>query len=177
MNTQNPIDPFVWHGFSNLTKNFIGSDSVLRKMRELSSDAIAQAKLSYPPYNIRKIDDTKYVVEIALAGFGKQDIEIELLYNKLVVKGNVASTDNNNNNDKNYIFRGIANRAFTRQFTLADSVVVKDAGFINGMLKIWLEHIIPEENKPHKIEINDGVQESTHSKDAPPKDGKLAWKE
>lgn len=168
MNTQNPIDPF---GFSNLTKNFIGSDSVLRKMQELSSDAIAQAKLSYPPYNIRKVDDTKYVVEIALAGFGKQDIEIELLYNKLVVKGNVASTDND------YIFRGIANRAFTRQFTLADSVVVKDAGFINGMLKIWLEHIIPEENKPRKIEINDDVQESTHSKDAPPKDQKVVWKE
>jgi molecular chaperone IbpA len=148
MNTQNLIDPF---GFSNLTKNYIGSDSVLRKMQELSTDAIAQSKILYPPYNIRKVDDTKYVVEIALAGFAKQNIEIELQYNKLVVKGNINTTED----EKSYIFRGIANRAFTRQFTLADSVVVRDAEWLNGMLKIWLEHIIPEENKPRKIDINE----------------------
>lgn len=168
MVTQN-YDPF---SFGNLTKNFIGSDTVLRKMQQLSSDALSQTKLSYPPYNIRKVDDTKYIVEIALAGFVKQDIEIELLHNKLIVKGNINTTED----EENYIFRGIANRAFTRQFTLADSVVVRDAGFLNGMLKIWLEHIIPEESKPRKIEIKEGEDKKTFLReDSNNKDS--GWKE
>ena len=128
------FDPF---SFPNLTKNIIGVDSVLKKMQEVTENL---PKIpSYPPYNIRKVDDTKYV------------IEVELTEGVLTVKGNIAATED----DENFIFKGIADRAFTRTFTLADSVVVKNADLLNGMLKIWLERFIPEEKKPRKININD----------------------
>lgn len=140
------FDPF---SFPNLTKNIIGVDSVLKKMQEVTENL---PKIpSYPPYNIRKVDDTKYVIEVAVAGFAKQDIEVELADGVLTVKGNIAATED----DENFIFKGIADRAFTRTFTLADSVVVKNADLLNGMLKIWLERFIPEEKKPRKININD----------------------
>jgi molecular chaperone IbpA len=104
---------------------------------------------TYPPYNIKKVDENKYVIEMAVAGFGKQDLELELQDGTLTIKGNVSSED------ADYIYKGIAERAFTRQFTLADTVEVKNADLINGMLKIWLERFIPEEKKPKKISIGD----------------------
>ena len=149
------FDPF---SFPSLTKQIIGVDSVLKKMQEVTENL---PKIpSYPPYNIRKVDDTKYVIEVAVAGFAKQDIEVELADGVLTVKGNIAATED----DENFIFKGIADRAFTRTFTLADSVVVKNADLLNGMLKIWLERFIPEEKKPRKIDINANETEKTESK-------------
>jgi molecular chaperone IbpA len=149
------FDPF---SFPNLTKQIIGVDDVLKKMQEVSESF---PKIpTYPPYNIRKVDDTKYVIEVAVAGFGKQDIEVELQEGVLTVKGNITATED----EENFIFKGIADRAFTRTFTLADSVVVKNADLMNGMLKIWLERFIPEEKKPRKIDINATETEKTDSK-------------
>jgi molecular chaperone IbpA len=95
------------------------------------------------------------VIEIAVAGFGQQDIEIELIDGVLSVKGNLESKD-----ATDYIFKGIADRAFTRNFTLSESIEVKNADLINGMLKIWLERFIPEEKKARKININEGSKEN-----------------
>jgi molecular chaperone IbpA len=149
------FDPF---SFPNLTKQIIGADAVLKKMQEVTENF---PKIpTYPPYNIRKVDETKYVIEIAVAGFGRQDIELELADGVLTVKGNIETTDD----DENFIFKGIADRAFTRSFTLADSVVVKNADLINGMLKVWLERFIPEEKMPRKIDINVGETVNTESK-------------
>ena len=94
------------------------------------------------------------MIEIAVAGFGKQDIEVELQDGTLTVRGNVSSEE------ADYIYKGIAERAFTRQFTLADTVEVKNADLINGMLKIWLERFIPEEKKPKKINIGEAETSS-----------------
>lgn len=105
---------------------------------------------TYPPYNIKKTDENTYVIELAVAGFGKQDIELTLEKGTLTIKGNI-----NQEETPDYLFKGIADRAFTRTFTLADTVEVKNADLINGMLKIWLERFIPESAKPKKIEIND----------------------
>jgi molecular chaperone IbpA len=138
-------DPFSFPKQFNTT---VGFDEILKRLATASENF---PKLSaYPPYNIRKVDDNKYVIEIAVAGFGQQDLEIELKEGVLSVKGNVESKD-----ATDYLFKGIADRAFTRTFTLADTVEVKNADLINGMLKIWLERFIPEEKKAKKVPIND----------------------
>jgi molecular chaperone IbpA len=130
-------------------KYFIGSDQVFKKLSELRDQAVEVAT-NYPPYNIKKIDDTKYVIEMAVAGFGKQDIEVIFDNNKLVISGKTESTERDT-----YIWKGISNRAFTRHFTVADSVEIRNASILNGMLKIWLEAVIPESKKPKTIPISD----------------------
>ena len=94
---------------------------------------------------------------MAVAGFDKQEIDIEIEGGKLVVKGNLAFTDT----EDNFLFKGIATRAFTRAFVIDDQFEVKDASLINGMLKIALERIIPEHKKPKKIEVKDTVEPKT----------------
>jgi molecular chaperone IbpA len=135
----------------SLPKQFnttVGFDEILKRVAAASENF---PKIpTYPPYNIRKVDENKYVIEIAVAGFGQQDLEIELNEGVLSVRGSVESKD-----ATDYLFKGIADRAFTRSFTLADTVEVKNADLINGMLKIFLERFIPEEKKSKKININD----------------------
>jgi molecular chaperone IbpA len=144
-------DPF---SFSKQFNTTIGFEPILKRLAEMSE---AMPKIpTYPPYNIKKVDENKYVIELAVAGFGKQDLELELQDGTLTIKGNVSSED------ADYIYKGIAERAFTRQFTLADTVEVKNADLINGMLKIWLERFIPEEKKPKKINIG-ATNESAHN--------------
>ena len=105
---------------------------------------------NYPPYNIVKMDDTNYAIQIAVAGFGKDDIEIETKENTLSIKskekGDVVD-------ETTYLHKGISNRAFKRTFTISDDVVVRGATFENGLLNVELERIIPEEKKPRLIEI------------------------
>ena len=98
---------------------------------------------------------------MAVAGFGKQDIEITLEKNKLIIKGN-TKTDAD---ESSYVFKGIADRGFTRHFTLADNVVIDNAQLLNGMLKVWLDHVIPESQKPKKIDIVDDLSESKADKE------------
>jgi molecular chaperone IbpA len=140
---------------NNLYKNAIGFETIFDRLRE-ASEALPKIP-AYPPYNIKKVDDEHFVIEMAVAGFGKTDLDIELKDDTLTVTGKHDATDND------YIYQGIANRAFTRQFTLADTVVVKNAELVNGLLKIALERFIPEEKKAKKIDILDpfGVQETT----------------
>jgi molecular chaperone IbpA len=125
---------------------------------------------TYPPYNIRQTGENTYVIEIAVAGFGRQDLELELQDGKLTVKGNIQTNDT----DDNYIFKGIADRAFTRQFILADTVEIKNADLINGMLKVWLERFIPEDKKPKKINIGEKTESK---KELLNEDGNNATKE
>ena len=127
---------------------FVGFDDQLSNMQKLH-ETIAKNIPNYPPYNIKKTGDTTYVIELAVAGFGQQDIEIEIDGGKLVVKGNVASEEP----EENFLFKGIAARAFTRTFALNDKVEVRNAELFNGMLKIALERMIPEEQKPKKVPV------------------------
>lgn len=137
------------NNFQNFDRFFIGSDLILKQFNDLANTAVTAIK-NYPPYNIKKVEDNKYVIEMAVAGFAKQDIELEFVDSNLIIKGNVESSEDE---DKNYLFKGISDRAFTRQFKLADNVEIKGADLFNGMLKIWLEAIIPENKKPKKIEV------------------------
>jgi len=105
----------------------------------------------FPPYNIRKTDDFKHVIELALAGFCKDEIEVVLTDGVLVIKSAdvLSQTDPN----EGLVHKGIAKRAFTRKFTLADDIEIKDAKLKNGLLEIELEQIVPEHKKPRTIKV------------------------
>lgn len=142
-------------------KFFIGFSDQIRNLSE-HAKKLAPKIPNYPPFNIKKIDDNKYVIEMAVAGFGKQDIEIELDGGTLVIKGKTSSGDEMLDNSMHfpaYLFKGISSRAFTRQFTLADNIEIKNADLLNGMLQIWLEAITPEHAKPKKIKISDSKED------------------
>ena len=118
------------------------------------------AKSGYPPYNIRKINELQYVVELALAGFSKSDIEVELTDGTLTVRSVTAKGDDgadndekSSNNEIGFVHQGIAKRSFQRQFNLSDDIIVKSADFIDGMLIVNLERVIPDEKKPRLIPI------------------------
>lgn len=133
---------------SDFDKFFVGYDNLFENIQK-QHDALTKGIPNYPPYNISKIDENKYLVELAIAGFAKQDVEITLDGDTLSIKG---STQDDNSN---FIYKGIANRAFTRTFTLGDHIEVQNAELLNGMLKIWLERIIPDYKKVKKITIKD----------------------
>ena len=105
----------------------------------------------FPPYNIRKTDDFRHVIEIALAGFSKDEIEVVLTDGVLVVKSADLLADKDPN--EGLFHKGIAKRAFTRKFTLADDIEIKDAKLKNGLLEIELEQIVPEHKKPRTIKV------------------------
>ena len=101
----------------------------------------------FPPYNIRKEEEEKYTIEMAVAGFSQEDLEVELKEGVLTIRSKSEKEE------KKYLHRGIARRAFSRSFTLSDDVVVKGADLVNGMLTIDLERIVPEEKKSRLIKI------------------------
>jgi len=127
-------------------KFLVGYDRVFDQLSRVH-DQMAKNIPNYPPYNIRKTDENTYVIEMAVAGFGESEIEITLEDDKLIVDGSA----NQSNDD--IVYQGLALRNFTRAFTLNDQVVVNNAEMVNGLLKIWLERIIPESKKPKKIKI------------------------
>ena len=105
--------------------------------------------VSYPPYNINRIDDLNYQIEMALAGFSKTDIDIKYADNQLTIK----SVDSEDKEEKETLHRGISKRKFSRTFTLAEDIKVNGAELKDGMLLIELEKIVPEEKKPRTIDI------------------------
>jgi len=150
--------PGFKYGTKDLDKFFVGFDDEFNRMAKLH-DEVTKNIPNYPPYNIKKVDDNKYAIELAVAGFAKQDIELEFVDNKLIVTGK-ATEDSDNDT---FLWKGIANRAFTRTFVLDDQVEIQNAEMLNGMLKIFLERIIPEHKKPKKIEIMRNLQKGTKS--------------
>jgi molecular chaperone IbpA len=152
-------DPFSFTKF--LLPSSVGFDDVLKNLEQMTR-AAHKGIPSYPPYNIKKVSENRYVIELAVAGFAKHDLELELKEGVLSVKGKTSlDTLTTDGIDQTYLYKGIADRAFTRQFTLADSVEIKNAELINGMLKVWLENIIPESKKPKKIDITDKAQSTS----------------
>lgn len=125
----------------------IGFDSVFDEIMRMSS---AQQSLNYPPYNVLKIDDNNFVVQLAVAGFDEGDVQISVEGQVLTISG---STNKDNKYGAEYLVRGISMRNFERTFTLAEHVEVRTAEVTNGILSIELERIIPIEKLPKKIDI------------------------
>lgn len=137
-------------GYKNLLPSTVGFDRLLSTIEDFDTLFMEGRKAaSYPPYNIIKTDDTNYTIEIAVAGFSRDDLDITAEGNKLTVTGTIKSEEN-----KEYLHHGIGTRNFTHHFTLSDTVVVKSADIVNGLLLVKLENIIPEEKKPRKIPIS-----------------------
>lgn len=127
----------------------VGFDRLLSTMEEFDKMFEGTKAPSYPPYNIVKVDDTNYTIEIAVSGFKRDEIVIVSEGSQLYVNGAIKTAKS----DVQYLHRGIGLRNFSHKFTMADTVVVRDADIIDGLLKINLENMIPEEKKPRKIEI------------------------
>lgn len=132
--------------FTPLYRNAIGFDRLLNMM-EANSNKNTQG--GYPPYNIEQQEDNKYRITMAVAGFAEQELDITQQENTLIVRGERQPEDN-----RNYIYQGIAERNFERKFQLADYVKVIGAGLENGLLHIDLEREIPQAMQPRKIAIN-----------------------
>jgi|TARA_B000000532_G_C18794663_1_gene374235 molecular chaperone IbpA len=124
----------------------IGFDNLFDRLFDID----LESSNSYPPYNISKVDDNNYIIEMALAGFNKDDIEIELADSELTVR---SKKREDSNKDVNLIHQGISHRSFNRKFTLSEEILVKNAEMKNGMLIIKLEKFIPENKKPKLISI------------------------
>jgi molecular chaperone IbpA len=136
----------LFDNFNQLTPYAVGFDRVFDQLQNYASHNATSS--GFPPYNIRKEGEFSYVIDMALAGFSKDDIEVEVADGLLTVR----SIKENDENEES-IYRGISYRKFNRKFTLADEIVVKDASLENGMLVISLERIVPEEKKSRMIEI------------------------
>jgi molecular chaperone IbpA len=134
--------------FTPLFRSSVGFD----RLPDLLSDAVGRAESTYPPYNIEKCGEDQYRIVIALAGFGKDDVEIVVEQNRLLVRGHKREPDG-----RTYLHRGIATRSFERHFDLADYVEVTDATMGEGLLVIDLKREIPEALKPRRIPISAGV--------------------
>ena len=141
----------------NADKFFVGYEPVLKRIQE-AHETLAKSIPNYPPYNIVKVADNKYVIEVAVAGFGKHNLDVTIEDGTLTIAGrtDVGDLEKEGLNNQ-YLYKGIADRNFARKFSIADSVEIKNAELINGMLKIWLENIIPDSKKPKKVDITDSA--------------------
>lgn len=142
----------------DFARYFVGYDKLLAGITSIAEDSVKMAQnLKYPPFNYKKVDDNTYVVEMAVAGFGRNDLEITLDGSSLIVKGNTQLGDEANAEGvyPTYFHQGLAMRPFTRYFTLGDHVEIKNAKLVNGILRIALEAIVPEAPKPTKVDITE----------------------
>ena len=135
--------------FTALYPQFVGFDNIFNELERLVDGTAPTRNTSFPPHNIIKLDDNKYVVEMAVAGFGQDEVDVEIQDGTLIVKG-----EKKDQTEVDYLYRGIATRSFTKSIRLNDSIEVRGAQFKDGILKIALENIIPEHKKPRKVEFS-----------------------
>jgi molecular chaperone IbpA len=121
----------------------IGFDSFFNTLDSITGTDVK----GYPHYNIKKLDDNKWSIELALAGFSKDDIEIEVKDNVMTINGELKEENNE------YVYKGISSRKFSKSFTLAEFTECESAKMENGILSIILEKNIPEDKKPQKVKI------------------------
>tara|TARA_B100000029_G_scaffold314267_1_gene306661 strand:+ start:82 stop:519 length:438 start_codon:yes stop_codon:yes gene_type:complete len=138
----------VWNSLKPFS---VGFDSIFDEFDRML-DSTDRYNSNYPPYNIHKLSDNDYKIEVALAGYSKDDIELELKENTLTVRNKVKEKVINDNGN-GVIHKGISTRHFERSFTISEDIKVKNAELNNGLLNISLERIIPEDKKSRLITI------------------------
>ena len=139
----------VWNSLKPFS---VGFDSIFEEFDRML-ESTERYNSNYPPYNICKLNDNDYKIEVALAGYSKDDIELELKDSTLTVR-NKTKEKVVNDESNGVIHKGISTRQFERSFTISEDVKVKHAELKNGLLNIDLERIVPEEKKPRLISIN-----------------------
>ncbi|MEO0466437.1 MAG: Hsp20 family protein [Pseudomonadota bacterium] len=135
---------------SPLYRTMVGFD---RMANMIDSASRLDGAQGYPPYNIERIGDDQFAIELAVAGFGEADLDIEVKESLLTVAGKKDAPIEGEERD--FLHRGIAERGFIRRFQLADHVVVDGASLENGLLRVELRRELPETAKPRKISIGD----------------------
>jgi molecular chaperone IbpA len=139
--------------FNSLRPFSIGFDNMFDQFESLLGNGELSTQSNYPPYNIRKAGKDKYAIEVAVAGFNKNDVEVEYEDNLLTVKTKKVDKAVENDMDGEIIHRGISQRSFSRSFTIADDIKVEGAEIKNGLLTINCEKIVPEQKKRKLIPI------------------------
>src|SRR5256714_6567658 len=137
--------------FAPSRRSTVGSD---RLFDMLENSNAGQAQENYPPFDLIKLGDNDYRIELAVAGFKPDEIDITAQQNVLLVTG--RKKDEDEQKGSNYVYRGIATRSFERRFALADHIQVRGADMKDGLLSIELKREIPEAMKPKKINIGGG---------------------
>ncbi|KHT62037.1 heat-shock protein [Photobacterium gaetbulicola] len=153
---------------SPLYRNSVGFD----RLASLIDHALTSenAVNSYPPYNIEVLSDNRYAISLAVAGFVQEELDIQVEKGVLTVRGH-----KNSDEERKYLYQGIANRTFERKFNLADYVEVIDADLFNGLLTITLVKEIPEAMKPKSIAINNNGKVLEHkAEEKRTKEGEVA---
>jgi molecular chaperone IbpA len=135
----------------SIHRHFVGFDNIFNEMDRMFENSTKST--GYPPYNIAQINEDEYMISLAVAGFGMDNLSIEKDNKVLKIEGTAPKGDD----DVNYLHKGIGGRSFRREFTLAEHVEVAGANLELGMLNIHLKREVPEELKPRKIEINAGA--------------------
>ncbi len=133
----------IWRDISPFA---VGFDRTFDTLELLANSKAKEA--NYPPYNIRKLSDDQYTIELAIAGFNEKDIDVELTGENLVIKGNrpKEATDG-------LLHQGLATRDFIKRFILSEDMIIKGAALSNGMLYVGVESVIPEEKRSRKIKL------------------------
>lgn len=131
--------------FSPLYRSVVGFDRLAQQLETATADSAS----GYPPYNIERTDENAYRIELAVAGFKPEELNIEVKENLLTVQGRKAANDE----QRRFLHRGLAERDFERRFQLADYVVVTEAKLADGLLSIDLKRELPEALKPRRIDI------------------------
>lgn len=134
--------------FGPLSHSMLGFDRFFDEVERMTADVTKPS--TFPPHNIIRIGDDRYVVELAVAGFNKNEIDITVEDGTLTIKGEKKDQEAE---DVTYLHRGIATRSFTKQLSVADTIEVQGAEFKDGVLRVGLVNVIPEHKKPKKIEI------------------------
>lgn len=134
-----PLEP--WTHFS------VGFDRLFDELAHIEHRVSDQN--NYPPHNLKRLSDTEWELELAVAGFTEDDLEVELEKNLLTIRGAVKKSETKDD----YLYRGVGLRSFTKTVALVETVVVQGATLQHGMLRVRLENVIPETHKPRKIAI------------------------
>lgn len=130
---------------ASVNRHTIGFDRLFDELGRTFANSKAE---NYPPYNIIKVDEHNWAIQVAVAGFGEDELDVEFKDNILTITGEKQEKD-----EQEYLHRGISARTFTRTFTLNDNVKIQGATVVNGILAVSLEHVVPDEQKPKKIAI------------------------
>lgn len=142
------------YDLSPLFRTSVGFDRLARMLDTVGQETAP----SYPPYNIEKLSDDEYRITMAVAGFGEDDLDVTVERNTLTIAGRISETVSEGNDgdraERQFLYRGIAARAFERRFNLADHIKIDRASLENGLLHVTLKREVPEEAKPRQIAIN-----------------------
>ena len=133
----------IWRDISPFA---VGFDRTFDTLELLASSRAKET--NYPPYNIRKVSEDQYTIELAVAGFEEKDLDIELVEETLTINGNRPKESGDG-----LLHQGLAARDFVKKFVLSDDMVIKGAALSNGMLYVGIERIVPDEKKPQKIKL------------------------